>query len=271
MKTKLKKLLDKFLKADKSRTINLSVVLLLFIALALLINVLQNQQNYKQYAQIVPQGVLPVYGVYATVLDSLKPGWTAEIMYGGPSVYDLQNTAPVYYPTHSLSYTVTGAWDKLALYAPAPFDISNYTFLTFYVQAGSPGQLLGINLLDANKQPVLKDPLPISTYGGMPVPGSWIVYNVPTSAFNLGGKPILGLFFQDLNGGVQNLQPPPPIYIDEINFSVQMGQDLPPPSGEQQISGPSAIPTPIMPYYPNISPWIFIIPGVIIGLAIIFQ
>jgi hypothetical protein len=110
-------------------------------------------------------------------------------------------------------------------------------------------------------------------YGGLPVPGIWLAYNIPISAFNISNKTIGGIAFRDQNGGTQNIQPPPPIYFDEINFSTQMAQG---PTDAPTISNSPAgtaapYPTPEMPYYPQISPWVYIIPGIIVLLAIIFQ
>lgn len=220
---------------------------------------------------VIPDGILPVYGVHATTLDNLEDGWTTSILYGTITAVDIFNKSPTYNGSNSIAYTVTAPWDELRLTAPAPFDISQYAYLTFYAQAGSPGQLLGVNMLDASGQPILANPIPMSSYGGMPVTGSWTVYNMPIQVFNLPSTTISGIVFKDLNGGTQNIQPPPAIYIDEINFSVQPGEDIPLPSGGAQISGPTTVPTPVMPYYPDISPWVYIIPAIIIGLAIIFQ
>lgn len=269
MKNKIRKILQEINQADKSRTIKLSIFLLLLISVPLILNVSQTPQNLKQYAQIVPQGIFPVYGLNANVLDNLKSGWTASILYGGPTAYDLYNKAPVYYGTNSIAYTVTSPWDELKLISPATFDISDYIYLTFYAQGGSPNMRFGVMLLGADNNP-LPTMLPIDNYGGSPPVGGWGVYNVPLSAFNATGQQIKGVGFKDLNGGTMG-NPPPPIYIDEINFSTQQGQNLPPPSGAAQITGPTLIPTSIMPYYPDINPWVFIIPGIIIGLAVIFQ
>lgn len=273
MVKKISNILTNLKKYNKFRTINLALFLILLISLPLILNTIQKKQNLKQYAQIVPQGILPVYGVYANVLDSLKSGWTATILYGGPTAYDLYNKAPVYSAPNSIAYTVTAPWDELHLVAPGPVDISPYIWLTFYVQAASPGMRFAVVLLgaDGKAMPSPAIPVPMDQYGGLPSTTGWTIYNIPITAFNAPTKSIYGIGFMDLNGGTQAAQPPPPIYIDEINFSVSQGQDLPPMPGAAQISGPSVIPTPMMPYYPDISPWVYIIPGMIILAAMIFQ
>ncbi len=260
-------------KNYKIRVIQFIIIVLLLIAMPLALSAAKSKLIAKQYAQIEPEGVLPIYGIDASTLDNLVEGWTTAIKYGGPNAIDLFNKAPVYQGTNSIAYTVTAPGDELSLISPTSFDISPFEYLTFYAQAGSPGQRLGIFLIgqDGAALPAPANLVAMDSYGGLPAPGYWAVYNIPISAFNAADKNIRGIGFKDLNGGTQNIQPPPPIYIDEINFSVTQAADIPFPSGGVQISAPTAVPTPEKPYYPEISPWVFIIPGIIIALAVIFQ
>lgn len=280
MRNKIQQIIDYIKKTDKKRTINLALFLTLLIALPLILRSPQEQQTTQQQAQIVPQGVFPIYGNLATNLDALRPGWTAAITFGAVAgAYDLSNKLHHACGEHSIAWTITSSsFEQLELTSPTPFDISPYTYLTFFTEAGSPGQSIGAVIIDANGNSIPAAPpanpnqIPIAQYGGMPVVGSWTEYNIPISAFNLTNTTIRGIAFRDLNGGTQNIQPPPPIYIDEINFSTQTGASIPCPTGPAQATQPPA-PTqgPQMPYYPEISPWVFIIPGIILGLAIIFQ
>lgn len=273
---------QKIKKADKTRTINLALFLSLLIALPLVLNAPQNQQTLKQNAQTLPTSPpnqtnqtasFPIYGTAANVLDGLSNGWTAYTTFGTPTAFDDVNKFPTYTGPNSIRYTVTAPFDGFVLTAPQPFNISTYNYLTFYAQAGSPGQKFNVLLIGIDGKPL---PLPVEVsmdqYGGLPTIGIWTVYNIPISAFGIVDKTILGIGFQDANGGTQNIQPPPPIYFDEISFTqgAQQGPTLP-----TNIGAPSGaatpFPTPEAPYYPNISPWIFIIPGIIVFLAIIFQ
>ncbi len=255
--------------AKQKLTVRLLVILSLFIASPFILIAVVKQQNLIQHAQVVPPGIFPVYGLYANVLDNFANGWTTAILYGGPTAYDLYNKAPVYSGTNSLRYVVTAPWDELKFIAPQSFDISSYVYLTFYALAGAPGQNFELFLIDANGQP-LPQKIQLSQYAPLDT-NFWTTYNIPISAFNLTNSTILGMVFKDANGGTYNMQPPPPVYFDEINFSIQKGENLPPPPGAIQITPPTLIPTPIFPYYPSISPWVFIIPGIIILLAIIIQ
>lgn len=231
----------------------------------------------KQFAQTAPAGVYGVYGNYdGTEInpnDGLANGWTAQISYGAASSnYNLINNSPTFAGPHSIAYAVTSSsFEELDLIAPKLIDISSYTYLTFYAEAGSPGQKMSVLLLDTNGKPLSATALSMGDYGGWPVTGSWHVYNMPISAFNASSTSIGGIAFKDMNGGTQNIQPPPFIYFDEINFSTQRGENIPQPSGGAANNGPTPTPTSIMPYYPSISPWIFIVPGIIIALAVIFQ
>lgn len=277
MQNKIQQIIKKVKNSSKKRTISLAIFLSLLIVMPLLIKTPQEKQNIQQpaHAQIVPQGVSPIFGTYATNLDTLHPGWTAKITYGAvTSAYDMYNKAPVYCGTNSISWTVTSpSFEQLELVSTTAFDISPYTYLTFYAQAGSPGQNIGAVLIDANGNPIPStSAVPINQYGGAPAVGSWTEYNIPITAFNTTNKTILGIALKDLNGGTQNIQPPPPIYFDEINFSTQNGSSIPcPTAGTAQLSVAPTIDQLEDPYYPQISPWVFIIPAIIIGLAIIFQ
>jgi len=264
-------------KIGRQRILKLAALVMLIIALPLILNAAGTRQNTKQHAQVVPSGVLPIYGNYATVGDSLKPGWTEQITYGAVGgSHELYNLSPVYCMPHSISWTSFG-YEQLNFHAPSSFDISNYTYLTFFVKAGSPGQSLGVLLLGANGLPLPAPAppyIPIAQHGGPPTTAYWSTYNVPVSVLTGGGtRTIGGIAFKELNGGTQNVQPPPPIFIDEINFSVRKGVDIPACANPlaAQPSIPTDVPTPIMPYYPDISPWVYIIPGIIVALAIIFQ
>jgi hypothetical protein len=271
----MKGIWQKIKGADKTRTINLALFLGLLIALPLVLSAPQNQQTLKQNAQVPSQNAFPIYGVAANVLDGLVNGWTAYTTFGTPTAYDDSNTSPVYQGTHSIKYTVTAPFDGFVLTAPQPFNISNFNYLTFYAQAGIAGQRFNIHLIGVDGKPL---PLPVEVsmdqYGGVPTVGTWTVYNVPISAFGIVDKTILGISFQDANGGTQNIQPPPPIYFDEISFTKDTGQNpvaTPINTGAPSAGTATPFPTPEAPYYPNINPWIFIIPGIIVLIAIIFQ
>lgn len=255
----MKNIYQKIKKVNKTRTLRLLLFLSILIALPLILNSSQKQQNLKQNAQTSTS--LPIYGVDATALDGLAPGWTSHITFGTAASLDLANKSPFYKGVNSIRYTVTAPFDGFDLTAPQPIDISSYKYLTFYIQAGAPGQRFNVILIGTDGRPSGL-PVAVST-----IFGYWSVYNIPISQFATLNKTILGIGFQDANGGNQNTDPPPPTYFDEINFSQKMAPE--PDGAPASIAAPT--PKAAMPYYPNISPWVFIIPVVIILAVIIFQ
>lgn len=258
----MKDISQKTKKAPKNHILLLLVFLTLLITLSLISNTTQKQQNIEQPAQTKAAAVFPIYGTGANVLDGLASGWTTSITYGTADALDLYNQSPVYNGTNSIRYTITAPFDGFTAIAPASFDITPYNYLTFYIQAGEAGQRFNVKLIGAENTAV---GLPVEI---IPIYGYWTVYNIPISSFSILNKNILGIAFQDSNGRTQNTQPPPPIYFDEINFSADPAAA---PSDGPSITV-TAEPTPEIPYYPDISPWIFIIPVVIVLFAaIIFQ
>jgi hypothetical protein len=263
----------------------ITFILILILGLPILLYSAQQRQNITHQAQTAPQGVYGIYGQYdknnINTGNTLAAGWTEEIQYGATSgAYDLvaaAPNAPTYCGTHSISWTITsGSYEQLTFKSPTPVSISPYTYLTFFVQASmvNQGINLGAVLLDqtGNPFPELDFGIPIANYGGVPVHGDWYVYNIPLLDFGIPSTTIGGIGLRDLNGG--NHPNNPPLYIDEINLSTQRGEDIYSSactSPGQQIIPNTIIPTPAMPYYPDISPWIYIIPAIIIGLAVIFQ
>jgi len=237
------------------RTLRLLLFLSLLIALPLILNAPQKQQNLKQHAQ--PPTTFPVYGIDANVLDGLANSWTAHTTYGTPTAYDDVNKSPIQKGVNSIRYTVTAPFDGFDLTAPNSFDISPYNYLSLYAQAGEVGQKFNIVLIDTNGNPY-GSPVEIS-----PAPNYWSVYNIPVSQFGITDKTILGIGLHDSNGGAQPSQPP--AYFDEINFSTDPAP--PPDANPTNIVPPPS--TEEAPYYPDINPWIFIIPAIIVLLAVV--
>lgn len=215
-----------------------------------------------------------IYGINANPLDDLQtnPLFIAQSWYNGSNVINRYNTTPVYTGTHSLSFTVSTAFDEMDLYTTTPIDISQYQYLTFFATPTQAGQRYGVWLLNAYKQRIpisgqySTSGLPFSDFGGVPVVGVWNVYDFPISAFNAGTTTIHGIGIADLDGGAQ-----PPIYLDDIALSTVPGEDIQPSAAPATPlpTLPTATPTP--PYYPDISPWVYIIPGIVIFLAIFFE
>src|SRR5579885_3433836 len=211
------------------------------------------------------------YWIYGsnTPNDNLAPGWTTKMLYAVGSDVNLNNQSPYYIMPPSLAYTVRAPQDELFLIAPSAIAITAYKYLAFVAQASSNVQNYQVWLLNSAGQNIPNStPLSFNNYGGpLTPPGQWIMLNFPLSAFNAGTTQIYGIGIQDVNGGAQ-----PPVYLSEIGFSDTQGQNIQPATPSAGIAvSPAPTTGPVMPYYPDISPWIFIIPGVILFAAIFFE
>lgn len=218
------------------------------------------------------QKTLPIYGT-AFVGDTLDPNFTAKTWYGGGTTVNLTNTNPVYSGVHSISYEATAPSDTLELFSDTPIDITPYNYLTFYAQAGMAGLRFQITLLGAKdtngNHKTIGTAIPFDSAGGIPTTTYWTVYGFPVQQLLTGaaGQPVYGIGIMDLNGGGAQQ----PVYIDEIMFSTARATQTTPTPQLGPPGTPTLGPTPIPPYFPEINPWVFIIPGIIIFIAIFFE
>lgn len=259
-------------KINKVRTLSL----LAFVATLLTLQYFAPQTNFKnnvaQAAQAPDPGTVGfmIYG-QAYVGDTFAPGWTAKTWYGGGNTVDLTNITPVYDGTHSISYQATAPSDTLELYTTTPIDIAQYKYLNLFARGGMNGLRFQVTLLgppqaNGNHQPI-GTPLTFEGYGGIPPTDRWFVYGFPIDRFAAGTTRIYGIGIMDLNGGGSQF----PVYLDEIAFSQARATETTPTPMVGLPGTATPIPTPIPPYYPNISPWVFIVPALIIFLAIFFE
>lgn len=249
--------------------------LFILVAFPLIFSSSQQQQDVRQRAQATvpdntPAGTYEIFGS-AFVGDSLRGGWGAKTWYGGGNTVNLIVNNPVYDGVHSFSYYSTAPNDAMEIFTDTPFDISPYNYLSFYARADQPGLRFGLRLLGP-RQPnnnflPIGQMLTMDQYGGVPPTDRWFVYNFPLANFNAGTNQIYGIVFIDLNGG--GLQKP--IYFDEMQFGKNRATEGIPTQRIQPLGSPPPSATPIPPYFPEISPWVFIIPGFIILLAIFFE
>lgn len=266
-----------FKKVNKRRTFSLLAFLAILITLPLITSNSQKQQDIRQRAQTtipdnVPAGTaaFEVYGS-AYVGDTLAGGWGAKTWYGTGTTVDLIVTNPVYEGTHAISYKSTAPADTLEFFTDTPLDISQYQYLNFYARGAQPGLRFAVVLLgprgaDGNHTPIGQQ-LTMEQYGGVPPTDRWFVYGFPLAAFNAGTTQIHGFGLMDLNGGGAQL----PLYMDEIAFSAKRATETTPTPQVGPPGSPTAAPTPVPPYFPEISPWLFIIPGMIVFLAVFFE
>lgn len=248
-----------------------SIQYLFLITILIPLSLVTKNLNLQSYAQTITPPLpnattaYPIYGLGATVLDQLHPNWTASTYLNDVNEYNPVNTNPVYSGQHSISWTAKGPWDELDLHAPSPIDITPYNYLSFYATATQVGQIYSVRLLDTSGKPMATE-LPFSQYGGVPEPGTWFVYNFPLNILAPGVTQIGGVAIHEFAGSAQ-----PPVFLDDINLSRATAQQTTPTPQLNPTAVSTPLPTQPPFYYPDISPWVFIIPGIIIFIAVLFQ
>jgi hypothetical protein len=226
----------------------------------------------RNFIQPTPAlAVTPVFWFYGQNPgpDGLASGIT-NLGKNGPSTINLNDTAHPYTGTSSLAWTATTALDETYLTSATPIDMTQYVYLDFYGKATQANQLYDVTLLGApsNGKPTLIGQVQPFGVGGGPLSATgWISYALSLSGFNAGTTPVYGIGFREVSGAAQ-----PPVYLDEIMFSALRGVETTPPITVATPAAATVSPAgPVMPYYPDISPWVFIIPGIIILLVVIFE
>ncbi len=251
---------NQFLKVISHRTLSIAAFLFILVFFPVFFSGSEHRQDTRSRAQT--PGTYVVYGSGNTG-DSLNSNWKNNLIFG-PSV-KLTNTNPVFAGTLSLSFNQTGQWEYFELVPKTPpFDISTYKYLTFYAQATIPGQIYTVQLLAVDGTPIGASQQ-LDIYGGAPLPDRWNAYNFPLADFNAGTTQIGGFRFKGV-GGYQ-----PAIYLDEIAFTSAPVRNLTPTPGIGPPGAPPPSLTPVPDYFPSISPWVYIVPGLIIFLAVMFQ
>jgi hypothetical protein len=147
--------------------------------------------------------------------DALQTGWEnwswAEL--------ELANSAIVQSGSHSIRVTVD-AWEALYLHH-APFAVSGFTNITFWIHGGTAGGQR-LRLQAVFDSAAVADGQAIGPLEG----GTWQQVQVPMSVLVPPGQTTLdGFWMQDQTGGAQ-----PAFYIDEIRLIA--GASPPPPTNQ---------------------------------------
>jgi len=246
----------------------LSIILTLSIPCLLFF--LSSQKLFAQTAPLVVYGNLPQGG------EALNPDWDS-LAFGASTKWELNNPSPVFVGKTSLLYEEKVPHQMLALRTTTPVPINSYNYLNFAMQASQPGRHYLVTLLASSNssQPNAQIGSPIAI---SPPAGSWTTYSLSLSDFGVGSQEVYGVGFQENDGSAQ-----PPIYIDEVQFSntttieSQTATGVTNPTGatvDTQVPVATDTPTPSgppVPYSPTISPWIFLLPGLLIFLIILLH
>lgn len=143
--------------------------------------------------------------------DALASGW---MNWSWGSSVNLANTRPVYSGSNSIAFTVTSAWGALYLRSGTPVTLTSTARLHFAMQASRTGQRFNVALVNANGAAIGWQSL--AANGGDPTAGAWTVYDIPASAFGVGGRQsqVSGIWIQDATGAPQAIA-----YVDAVSFS----------------------------------------------------
>lgn len=259
---------SKMLKKLSKRKMLLLLAIVSF-AIGILLSL---SENYRLTARAVDQGlaqpqqpgVFVIFGTKGVTGDSLQQGWKNGSLFNGVNTWNIIDKEQFYAGNQSLSWAPAAPFERGWIVAPAPFDISQYKYLNFYGRSTEAGQRLEVGFSDATGN-LIGNFVPFDGMGPPLQPDRWQLYSAPISQFNVTG-PVSGLVFRDMNGAPQKK-----IYMDEIELSINPGTAPLISAGLGQPGTPTEPPKPKGPFYPKISPWVYIIPGLIIMLAIFFE
>jgi hypothetical protein len=238
-------------------------LLLAALAFVSLLLFLKPDAAKAQLAQPAQAGQFYIFGIAYTG-DNLAPGWKNGSLCNGVNTWNIID--PVFYAgTHSVSFAPACPFERGWLSGTTPINLTQYQFLYLYARSTNPGDRFEIGLSDQNGNTV-GTMVPLESVGPPLQPDRWAVYNVPLAQFAAGATPVYGIVIQDQNGA-----PSKKGYFDEIVLSKTQGVQAIVSAGLGQPGTPVPTEKPVGPYDPQISPWVFIIPGLIILLAIFFE
>jgi hypothetical protein len=205
-----------------------------------------------------------IYTIYGgnNAHDSIGLEWTAG---SDNVVWNFGQTGTVYRLIKSLSlrYNPDGYF---YITRSEPIDLGKYTWLTFVGRSNNNNLDFSVQFLDGNKQPIGIS-RNFSNHGGEPSNNYWTQYNFPISMFQLNSDQVYGIQITQLSSGWGAT-----IYLDEIYLAYTRGENinpaLPTPTPTPNITTSPPVGT---PSYLQMSPWVLIIPALVLALAVIFQ
>ena len=257
-------------KLHKFRTLGLGLFLFILVFFPVFFS---DQERFDIRQLAAPPLAGNTYGIFGQIVggasggaDTLRTGWVQKQQFPN-SIMQLTCKCP-YAGVNAIQYKAAGQYNGMILHTDAAIDLSPFSsgYLTFFAKADSVQTLIGVQLLGPGDVQ-LGTTIPISNHGnGPPKVDAWTAYNIPVSTLLQGASgAVHGIIFIDLNGGANQT-----VYIDEIAFSTQQATVTTNPQFGPP-GTPIPTPTPIPPYFPEINPWLFIIPGIIIFLAMFFE
>jgi Hypothetical glycosyl hydrolase family 15 len=146
---------------------------------------------------------------YTIYNDTLARGWHNWSYH---STVNVENTTPVYTGSRSIAWTSNTGWATLYLRAGTSINLSNYSALTFAMQASQANEHVGVALTDGHNHAIARL-APLSNYGGAPPVGSWKVYTIPRSVLAPHASKAYGVMLQNWSS-----YSAPTIYVDSIRL-----------------------------------------------------
>lgn len=143
--------------------------------------------------------------VYEKALSSSWSNWSWK------SSINLFNTSVKYSDTNAISFKPDG-YGALYLHTGSSVDTKLYSSIQLRLNAGSDNQKLQVVFYDSNNN-ALSNKYNLSDFGGQPVAGKWMEYNIPLS--KSGVSSIKGFAIQDISGTTESTN-----YIDNIYIKV---------------------------------------------------
>lgn len=223
-----------------------------------------SQQTNAQQARPATPGVFTIFGTEYTG-DGLAPGWQNNSLFNGVNTCNIIEKTEKYQGVHAISCIASAAFEYASLVGPNPIDLAQYKFMNLYGKSTQNGQRYEFGLVGKDGK-IVGSWIPLESTGTPLLPDRWSLYSIDLTKFGAAGTPVHGIGIRDMNGA-----PQPKAFFDEITLEGAPGKAPVISQGLGQPAPPVEPPKPKPPYYPQISPWVFIVPGIIVLLAIFFE
>jgi len=145
---------------------------------------------------------------YSAYDEGLASGWQD---WSWSSTVNVADTSNPYSGQRDIAWTPTSAYAGLYLANPGGLSMNGYSTLTFAMKASAANESASVSLIDASNTTLAT--LPLASYGGDPVQGSYKVYSITLANFNAVNKTISAIQISNQTSGAQ-----PTMYVDRVVF-----------------------------------------------------
>lgn len=169
------------------------------------------------------------YTIYGDALNSSWANWSWS------STINFNDTHP-YSGKHDISWKPNAGYACLSLNDGAGVTTYGYPYLSFAVEATATNEAVWVNVVDGNGYNLIA--LPVSSYGGNLVQGSYKVYNIPIIDLGAYNSTITGVQF------CNQTTVEPAMYIDALMLNTGATVTPTPTSINTPTPTPTTIPSP---------------------------